>query len=162
VGGAILLRARAAGAAARLAQALFVLTSLVGLAALAGFLYGAADVHGAMSLNSAVGFLLLGIAGLCARPAEGLVGLMRTPGPGGALARTAVPIVILLPFVLGGLGLLGQHAGLFGAETGTALLVVSLIAMLVLSTARGASSVERAEAAVRASLAETRAAEERS
>ena len=46
---------------------------------------------------------------------------------GGALFRGWLPVVVLVPLVLGFLVLLGRHLGLYGAAVGTGLLVLSVV-----------------------------------
>jgi len=127
-------------------QTLLLGSGLTTLAALLGHLYGADMLHGPMALNTSLAFLALTTGALFARPDEGLVALLRGDTPAGALVRRLLPAVVLIPVVLGWLRLLGQKAGLYETEGGSALFVVTTIVALAGLTWWSARSIERADA----------------
>ncbi|MHB8585275.1 MAG: sensor histidine kinase [Thermoplasmatota archaeon] len=108
-----------------------------------------------MALLAAVCVLLVDLGTACARP--GVFDLLSSEGAGGVLARQLVPFAVILPVLLGGLRIAGEKLGLFGAEFGTSLVIVSLVVLLLALIARAAFVVDRSERARRAS--ETRARE---
>jgi light-regulated signal transduction histidine kinase (bacteriophytochrome) len=89
----------------------------------------------------------------------------------GAAFRRLIPYAVIVPIVLGGLRVVGQKAGLFGLEVGSALLVVAVIAAgvgFLLWVARLADQaaevrrrIERENAAAAPALAERAADLER-
>ena len=127
-------------------QTLLLGSGLTTLAALLGHLYGADMLRGPMALNTSLAFLALATGALFARPDEGLVALLRGNTPAGALVRRLLPAVVLIPVVLGWLRVLGQNAGLYETEGGSALFVVTTIVALAGLTWWSARSIERAEA----------------
>ena len=101
------------------------------LAALVGYGYSAAPLHGLMAINTSAAFLFLSAAMLIARPDRGLCGLLVGASPGGVLARRVLPTAVFLPLILGWLRIQGQRAGLYGLEIGTSLLMLAIIGVLV-------------------------------
>jgi PAS domain S-box-containing protein len=121
--------------------------SLLGHAYGATFLYTWSGYIG-MAIPTAMAFLLLAVGILAARPERGPVGVLMSRLPGGAMARSLIPVAILLPIILGYLRMAGQAAGLFGTEFGLALLVSLIVALLTgvilhVAAAVDRSSVER-------------------
>src|SRR5438876_2961471 len=127
-------------------QTLLLGSGLTTLAALLGHLYGADMLHGPMALNTSLAFLALTTGALFARPDEGLVALLRGDTPAGALVRRLLPAVVLIPVVLGWLRLLGQKAGLYETEGGSALFVVTTIVALAGLPWWSSRSIVRADA----------------
>jgi len=72
-----------------------------------------------------------------------LPGLLRSPGPGGQLARRFLPLVVLLPAAVGWLRLAGQQAGLYDTEFGVAIFAVALTLILLIVTVRSAAWMDR-------------------
>ncbi len=142
---------------------------LAGLAAviagtfLLGYVYVVSPVYTAsttywMPLHGASGFLTLAVALVCARPERSVAMLLAERGTVGRLTRTLTLAAILLPVLIGGLALLGRHAGLYDAAYAIAILVISLVAILLIVVlvsgswlARGVARRDQAEAAVQAS-----------
>jgi PAS domain S-box-containing protein len=113
---------------------------------LIGYLFGAGSLHGPMALHTAAGHLALSAAVLLLFPDRGLVGALRSAGPGGTLLRRLLPAVVVVPLALGWLRLVGQRSGVFGFEMGTALVTVSTIVALAALAWWSAAALERAEA----------------
>jgi len=120
------------------------LTSVLGYAYDVGELYGFAR-HIPMALPTAVAFLALGLGIACARPDRGFVSVMASTHAGGVLARRLLPAAVLIPTLLGWLRLLGQRAGLFGAELGLAMAVVANIVLFAALIAITSGSLDRAD-----------------
>lgn len=97
---------------------------LIALLALLGRAYGITEVvDGAifMPVSTAGAFFLLALGTLCARPAQGVMEVVTSDGPGGATARTLFPATALLLLVLGWLRLEGERRGLYSADLGVTL-----------------------------------------
>lgn len=113
-----------------------------------GFLYGIHQFYTMPGLThiawptvialSAVGFGLI-----LSRTDGGPMALLLRDDPGGILLRRMLPVVVMLPFVLGYLRVLGQHHGLYGTAEGTGLLVIALILVFSAMLSRSADRVSR-------------------
>jgi Bacteriophytochrome (light-regulated signal transduction histidine kinase) len=119
----------------RPAQWLVLPVFVDGFIALLGYAYGArwlyrVGANFAMSLHSAVLFVLISAGFLFARPSKGLMVVATDTTPGGWIFRRFLPTAILMIPALGWLRLHGQHAGLYGFEFGLALMVMSNVAIL--------------------------------
>lgn len=118
----------------RVEQYMTLAICFLAIFALLGYAYGdhtflTAQAFIPMAVNTALGFLLLGAGILFVRSNEGLMLILSSEQGAGYLMRRLVLIIILLPAVLGWLKLLGQSAGLFNAEVGTALSVAFNISL---------------------------------
>ncbi|MEP6572324.1 MAG: ATP-binding protein [Gemmatimonadota bacterium] len=114
------------------AQVMAMLLVLVSLFALLGYLYGLqalAEVRpfSAMSVQTASMFLIVGLATLAAHPERGLMAVATSASAGGITLRRLLPAAVAIPILLGWLRLLGEQAGLFGAELGIAFVVFGFI-----------------------------------
>ena len=69
-----------------------------------------------MALHTAGSFVLLGVGLLCARPRLGLIHLIRSPTPGGMVARRLLLVPTLIPFASGLGGLVCRNLGYYNAE----------------------------------------------
>jgi hypothetical protein len=78
-----------------------------------------------MALHTATCFLAISVGLLCLLPDCGLVPILRCHGPAGEMARTVLPLAVMVPILVGGLQLWGQGAGYYGTEAGVALQVVA-------------------------------------
>jgi PAS domain S-box-containing protein len=110
-------------------QVAAALAAAIALFALLGYLLGMATLYGLgrfipMAVHTAVAILVLAVGTVAARSDMGLMVILRDKGPAGVLARTALPLAILVPVGVGLLRLAGQRAGLYGTETGIALQVL--------------------------------------
>ncbi len=139
------------GTSRRVFAALVALVS-VGLSIVTtlGYLYGVDAMYGMgayqpMALPTAVCFLLLGVAIVCARADRGFVSVMVTQDAGGVLARRMLPAAVLVPTALGWLTLWTQHRGLVTAELSVAVAVVLAIFTFGGFIAITARSLARAE-----------------
>ena len=140
------LRTRTRGTQNRFyaAQYLALAVLLTSFLAIIGFLYGAKTFYivvsfNPMAIHTAAGFSLLSVGLLLSRPDRGLIKEIFSKNGGGETARRLLPLIIIVPAVLGWLRLQGEQRGFYEREVGTALLVVAIIiilATIVLNNAR--------------------------
>src|SRR5262245_16827443 len=88
---------------------------------------------------TAIIFVALSFAVVCARPASGLVSLLTSDSAGGDMARRLLPPAILVPMILGYLGLVGAKAGFFDGSLVALLLILTLIPFFLSLVWTGAS-----------------------
>ncbi len=134
----------------RPAQILALVPTAVALTSVLGYAYDVGELYGfaryiPMALPTAVAFLALGLGIACARPDRGFVSVMASTHAGGVLARRLLPAAVLIPTLLGWLRLVGQRAGLFGAELGLAIAVVANIVLFAVLIAITSGSLDRAD-----------------
>lgn len=135
----------------RPAQLLFLLTGLISLVAVVGNAYQVLALsrvgkQDPMALNAGLTFLLLCLAGLCAHPGRGVMGLITGQNVGGLIVRRLLPAAFVIPLALGTLRYWGQRANLFEPETGIALFLVAnmlVFAGLSLWMARRLNRIDR-------------------
>src|SRR5450432_1188699 len=121
-------------------QFLVLATALIGWLGCSSYLYGGEPLLplAQMSAITAICFLLLSGGTFCLRTDGGLMALILSDSPGGALVRKLLPWALVLPFLIGWLRLKAQQAGWFGTEAGLALFATSnvvLFAALIWVTA---------------------------
>ena len=108
--------------------------SIAGLAffALIGHLLGNATFYkigqfNGMALNTAAALLALSVGVMCTHVDVGLMQIVRDRGPAGTIARTTLPLALMVPVIVGFLRLLGEQAGLYGTYQGVAIMVFANI-----------------------------------
>src|SRR5262249_50498906 len=116
-GGALLLLDERARAVEWLMEAFVLLGLFLALAALVGYAYDVPNLlwlasRTQMSLHTALGFVLLGVGLLAARPRRPVMAVLASAGAGGVMARRMALQWILVVLLLGWLLLMGQRAGL--------------------------------------------------
>lgn len=136
LGGALLALSSSSSRARRPAQPLLLATLGMSLVALFGYLYGAHSLYWIasfipMAANTAFALLLLAAGALLAQPDSGACKLLLSPSPGGVMVRRLLPPAIVVPVVLGWLGIQGQRLSLYQLEIGTALMVLVIVGILV-------------------------------
>jgi PAS domain S-box-containing protein len=149
----------------RPAQAGALLIAVVALVTLLGYLFGVSrfgtgfvsEQVAPMALPTALTFMLLAGGLVLARPAVGVIALVRSPGLGGALLRRLLAPTIALPAGLGYLRLEGERAGLYVTAEGVALLVTGVTVMFTALLWFTARSLERLDAQRAESAARERA-----
>jgi PAS domain S-box-containing protein len=123
---------------------ILALFSLVGgLLGVFGHAYGVSVLYWMapyppMTLYTSVLLIILNLGILAARPDHPFMTGLSGQSPGSQMARRLLPMIVLLPFVIGWLRLIGQQRGWYGTEFGTALVVtltIVLFAALVYWTA---------------------------
>ncbi|HEX9954978.1 MAG TPA: ATP-binding protein [Allosphingosinicella sp.] len=95
-----------------------IIGHVLGLAAL----YEVGKFH-AMALHAAAALLAISVAVLAINPSIGLMAILADRGPAGTLARTALPIALMVPVFVGLLRVSGQSAGFYGTDDGIAIQV---------------------------------------
>ncbi len=134
-------------------QALALATGLLGLTGVIGYLYEVKQLYqfagvASMALHTAAGFMVLAVGLLFAR-ADGLIRVLSGAGPGSQAARRFLPVVILLPILLGWLHEAGERSGVWGAPVGAGLLVLMMLFSLLVVVWWIAQTLNRADAARR-------------
>lgn len=124
-----------------------ILTGLVGVMGIEDALLDPEITHIGMAGHTALAFFLLGFGVLFARPREGLMRLMITPGTSGTLARRLLPVGIVVPLLFTWLGKAGSHAGWY--DSGVEASVMAAVRMvahctLMLWALRSAQQMETA------------------
>ena len=114
---------------------------MISLFALVGYAFAINKLHsiGAfvpMALHTGVTLLVVSGGLICLAPDKGLMAVIRSGGASGAMARTVLPLAILIPIAVGAMRLWGQKQGYYGTEAGIALQVVAnvLVTFLLLMT----------------------------
>ena len=135
-GVALLLARIAPRRVPRLEQFAALLSGLWSLVAVIGYAYGVTGFYGfasfiPMALHTALGFLVLSLGLLCARPDQGPMAVMSSDSAGGIIARRLAPAVILVPALLGWLRVAGEKLNFFNDQLGTSLHVVANITVLL-------------------------------
>jgi signal transduction histidine kinase/DNA-binding response OmpR family regulator/HPt (histidine-containing phosphotransfer) domain-containing protein len=116
------------------AQYLAIMAGLFGLLGFLGYAYGVDSfstlgAHTKMAMHTALSLVVLACGILLARRNRGLMAVVVSETAGGIVARRLLPVVVVLPVLLGWLRLKGQQAGLYDTETGVALNIVAWIAI---------------------------------
>lgn len=123
---------------------------IVPIIVLFGYLYGQTglyvyrDVIG-MSAHSALGFILLSLAIVTARPDTGFMKVITGKTIGGQVLRRILPAVVFVPWVLGWVILYGYRANLYSPGFGIALLQVLTLLVLVVVILHVVSVINREE-----------------
>jgi signal transduction histidine kinase len=114
----------AAAVEERIFQTLAVATGVASLLAAAGYFYGV-SAFTIVAPHAALGFVLLSLGVLSARPGTGLVANVSGDNIGAVAAMRLLPAAVAAPLVLGYLTLIGQRRGLYGAEAALAFFALS-------------------------------------
>jgi hypothetical protein len=139
----------------RVSQALALGATIISSLAVIGYIYGVSSLTGVssyihMALNTAVAFVVLSLGVLCARARLGIMAVLTSDGPGGALARAQLPVAILTPIVFGWLRLKGQELRLYNTDAGVSLTAVYSMYLSATLIWVGARSLDRLDVARRA------------
>ncbi|HRK08173.1 MAG TPA: response regulator [Pseudobdellovibrionaceae bacterium] len=151
----LLLKSQARSWAERGVDVTAALLMSLSVVSLVGYLFGTQGLYGLstfipMAFNTAFAFLVLALSLSCLREDAGLAGIVGARDLGGSVARRMLPVVILIPLVLGGLRTLGQNAGWYEFEFGVSLLVAFTIVALAVLTGRSALKLGRLDRALQA------------
>lgn len=158
---AILLLDVRANARPRPADPFVLAAALTAFTGLTGIILGAAPLFRlprapliGISLPTAVSLLLTSTGLLLARPAAGVVALMRSPGPGGLLLRRLTLPVIVAPLIIGFVTIQVSDAhGIKNAEVPVAILAAAMTAVSLSLLVLHALPMNRAHDALEASRA---------
>ena len=104
-------------------QVTCLLAMLIGWLGVIRYVYGGQPLwfFSAMSLNTALAFMLLGVGLLCTRISGGITELLIARSDGGEMIRRWLPFIILLPPAFGYLRINGERAGWYQPEAGLSL-----------------------------------------
>lgn len=135
IGTALLLFAQG-GRARSLVPVLGMITTAIGTLSLVGFLYAADQLYAlprltGIAMQTASMLLALGLALLASVPERQPMQTLLEPSAAGVLARRILPLIVLLPLVLGWFRVWIQQRGLVDTAFGTALRTVVEIALLI-------------------------------
>ena len=123
-------------AVAAVVETLVVAASVLALLALVGYVYGVRKFYGLPAFNpmspyTGGTFLILSTGTLLSRPGRGLVALVSSDTPGGAMMRRLLPAAVFVPVLLGWWNLAGQRAGLYTGEFGAAFQAVGNVVVFL-------------------------------
>jgi hypothetical protein len=147
-------------------QGCTLLSTLNGLIAVAGYIYGVHSLYGvaafsSMALHTAALFVVAGLASVAARPQAGLMRAVSSEHLGGLMARRVLPLVLVLPIVIGWIRWKAQVAGYYGTEFGVAVFALSNVVMFSVLLWVSARWLNRADAERRHMAEEVVRGEER-
>jgi PAS domain S-box-containing protein len=148
------------------AQRLVLVTGLMGLLPLVGYVYGATALIGIgqytqMAIYTAVLFILVSLGVLLLHPADGLMRTVTGDTVGGWLLRRLMPFVIGVPLALGWLRVQGEQRGYFNGPLGVALMMVVMMLILTGLIAWTARALNRSDAERKKAAEALRESEER-
>ena len=114
-------------------QLLASVVALLALFAMIGYCFGVAPLHTIaalrpMAVHTAAALCISAVAQIYMQP-RGLMAVLRDAGPAGTLARTVLPLAVLIPIAIGAAGLWGQTAGHYGTEAGVSIQVVANVTL---------------------------------
>jgi PAS domain S-box-containing protein len=152
VGLALLLIDRPfAGRIAHAAELLAAIAGFIAVQTLLGYVFGLTfefefERYTQMALHTAAAFVALALGVLLARPDRGLMTVVSAPGGAGRTARNLLPAILIVPVLLGGLALSGDHAGFYDESFAWAAFIdvnMLLCAVLVWWNARSVMMFDR-------------------
>ncbi|MBA3730389.1 MAG: hypothetical protein H0W92_06250, partial [Sphingomonas sp.] len=126
----------------------FTLFAIIGYVLNIVALYEVHSFH-PMAVHTGTALMALSIAIICANPNVGLMKVIGDPGPAGRLARTVLPLVVLVPVVVGFLRLAGEKMGLYGTDQGVALQVFANVLVIFIFLMGGIFKLHRSDIARR-------------
>lgn len=153
-------------------QVLSCASIAITLFAIIGYTLGIVSLYGIkaftpMAVHTACGLLAVAVAVLSVNPGVGLMRIVCDHGPAGQLSRVMLPLVVLVPVIVGMLRLEGQKLGYYNTGTGVALQVFgnvlvtfSLLMISIVLLYRSDLARRNREFTVRRSEEEYRLAEE--
>ena len=151
------------GRALVLGQFAAVAVFLLELLALVGYAYGVPELYelpqySGIALHTAIALAVLCLGILAARENAGVMAVVSAPTPAGAVVRRLLLWVLALPIILGWIRVMALQRSYFDTAFGTAVLVVSLVAVfsaVVLRMGRGLRILELEGVQSRGVLRET-------
>jgi PAS domain S-box-containing protein len=135
--GIALVLATSSGSARTIATALATVATGIAALSLTGYWFGADQLFGVARLTgiawqTSMTIATLSIGIIAVIPESGLAATLARRDAGGALFRRLIVPIIVIPLLLGYVRILGQDAGLFDMEFGTALRTLAEITLLFL------------------------------
>ena len=148
------------------AQRLALLTGVIGLLPLMGYLYGATSDIGVghytqMAVNTAVLFIILCLGVLLLHPKDGFMQPVTSDTFGGWLLRHLLPLMVAVPVGLGWLWVKGDYYMYFETEFGVVLMMCFMMALLMALVLWSAEKLNLLDSVRRQSESKLRASEER-
>jgi len=148
--------------ALRLGQVFSIFVCLWALLAMVGYAYQAEQLYEiarytGIALPTSVALFVLGLGLLAARVDSGITSVISRANAGGLMARWLLLIVVVIPFLLGWVSVLGQRLGYFDVGFGIGLLVLAIITIFTIAiwrSTRKLSEVEKLRSAVELELRE--------
>ncbi|MBI4179618.1 PAS domain S-box protein [bacterium] len=118
-----------------MAQLLAIFSGLIALQASVNYVLGERDFSGVgaytqMAMHAGLTFSILSAGLLCARPRHGVMTVVTSGCVGGVMARSLLPAVFLLPLVMGWMELEGRRLGLYSADFGDTVYLMSIVLIL--------------------------------
>ncbi|MFA6186069.1 MAG: PAS domain S-box protein [Phycisphaerae bacterium] len=113
------------------AQLLVIPTGIISLLSFVGYLYGATPLYighkfnTAMALHTSVLSLMSCIGCLYVRPERGLMKTISSDNYGGLMLRRMLPVVVIIPLVIGYINLHGENKALLTNEFGETFVAIS-------------------------------------
>ncbi len=151
IGLALVFLSREPGFDLRISQLFALGTTVISSLAVVGYFYGVPSLSGIssyihMALNTALAFVVLSAGVLFARCRTGIMAVLTSDGPGGALARAQLPAAIVISIVLGWLRLKGQELRLYNTNAGVSIAAVYSMYLSALLIWLGARALDRLDA----------------
>ncbi len=136
------------------AQLVALPVALLGFLSIAGYVCGATALVGIgsytqMAVHTAALFMVLALGLLLRDPAEGFMQAVRGDNPSGWLLRRMLPVLLVVPLVIGWFGVRGMKDGQWTPRFAVALVVALLVVVLMSITFWAARRLSRAEEALR-------------
>src|SRR5437667_416122 len=84
-----------------------------------------------MAVNTAVLFVVVSAAIIALNPSCKIVELLISDSLGGQAARKLLPVVVVVPTLIGWLRVMGQDAGLYDTGLGSAMSIFTLVFLML-------------------------------
>jgi signal transduction histidine kinase/ActR/RegA family two-component response regulator len=152
----------------RLAELCAAIVLLIGFMGVLGYVYGVTPFSRVtmyttqMALHTSILFMVFAVGVLAARSDSWVVQTVVGDGPGSAVARRLIPLILLIPLTVGWLRLQAEHRGLITLEFGVAVVVLTNVVLLVVALLVSATRINRADAGRRAEELQVQTAREAS
>lgn len=148
----LLLHDRPCRRSRHITEVFALLACLISFLALLGYLYEATWLYGLesfipMALHTALALNVLGCGLFCLDPQRGWMARLMGEGPGSALARHLLPMIVPLFVLLGWLRLTGERKGLYASHMGTVLYTLTAISLFTVLIWWSARSLHRSDVA---------------
>ncbi|HEX8203352.1 MAG TPA: PAS domain-containing protein, partial [Isosphaeraceae bacterium] len=163
-GGALVLLHAEGRRRGAVAQILALATAVVAMLALIGYCYSITTLYGIasfipMALHTALTFCVLSLGLLHARPDRGLMARITSSGIGSLMARRLMITSIIIPLILGWLGLAGVRIGYYETDFGISLLVLAHVVFFMVLVWWNAGLIDQVDAERQRTDAALRASE---
>lgn len=140
-----------------------LITLIISTLSITGYFYGAEALYTrpqltVIAFQTATFIFAISLALVLSIPEAGPMRVLSENNAAGAMTRSIVPVIVLIPIVLGFLRLAGERLAFYGPAFGTALrtiLEISLLLLLLWVTALSVSNQEKKAASRAAALKES-------